>query len=177
MGEPIENLYFNWLYAKVCDVRANSPSRRFEKLLGHLHRTEFVWMVTGDDNRAEDGVELRLDFIRAAYGPHIEEDWFFEPPSVFEVFVALAIRAAFESDESVTFWFWRFLENLELSEMHDGARVSKVMIDSVIERFMWRTYTSSGQGGIFPLLRTRNDQRKVELWRQLSEYMLENDFG
>ena len=59
MDEPIESLYFNWLVAKVTDPHARTPSQTHWKLLRELHSNEFVWHVARDDNRAEDGVNLR----------------------------------------------------------------------------------------------------------------------
>ena len=63
MEEPIENLYFNWLYTKVSDVKNQTPTTKFDRLLILLHRTEFVWLLSGDDNRAEDGRDLRIEFL------------------------------------------------------------------------------------------------------------------
>ena len=37
-----------------------------------------------------------------------------------------------------------------------------------------RDYDASGFGGIFPLRRPAEDQRKVELWYQAAAYILEN---
>lgn len=59
MGEPIEGEYFNWLCAKI----RKTPAPMYNDLLQILHRTEFVWVVHGDRNRAEDGIELREDFL------------------------------------------------------------------------------------------------------------------
>ena len=58
MTELLEDPYFEWLCAQVIR-QETTPSLTYERLLATLHATEFVWLVSGDDNRAEDGVELR----------------------------------------------------------------------------------------------------------------------
>jgi len=61
MDVPIEEDYFSWLLAKV--VLPRSPhTDNYYGLLLVLHTVEFVWAIPGDQNRAEDGLELRLDF-------------------------------------------------------------------------------------------------------------------
>jgi hypothetical protein len=42
-----------------------------------------------------------------------------------------------------------------------------------LETFVWRNYDRKGVGGIFPLYRSRRDQRRVELWYQFNEYIEE----
>lgn len=176
--EPLENLYFNWLYAKVNDARGRSPSLNFGKLLGELHRIEYVWLISGDDSRAEDGIELRSDFyVNAGLELDGNDPFFSDPCSVLEMMIAFSLRAAFATDESSRWWFRRMLENLGLSEMHDGAAINLEVIRTVAGIFIWRQYDRRGTGGLFPLMRSRNDQREVEVWYQFSEYSFENDFG
>jgi len=172
MTEPIENLYFNWLYAKVCDVRANSPSLTFYRLLSELHRTEFVWLLMGDDNRAEDGIDLRREFVKA----HGEaEELMVAGCSFLEMLIALSRRAAFESDPSERKWFWMMLDNLYLGEMNDGSAITPSVIRDTLTKCIFRTYKYDGAGGLFPLLHATKDQREVELWYQLSEYIYQHD--
>lgn len=174
MTEPIENLYFNWLYAKVCDVRAHSPSLNFTQLLSMLHNIEFVWLVLGDDNRAEDGTDLRTEFAHAHGNA---SDLFYEGCSFLEMLIAFSRRAAFESEPSEYEWFWTMLRNLYLSEMNDGSVINVDVVKDVVNKCIWRTYDRAGNGGLFPLTRSRNDQRKVDLWYQLSEYIYQNDLS
>ena len=53
MGEPLENLYFNWLSAKVINPLDTDREATYWDLLRKLHNTEFVWVISGDDNRAK----------------------------------------------------------------------------------------------------------------------------
>lgn len=171
MSEPIENLYFNWLCAKVTHVKVPTPSNTHWKLLRKLHTTEYVFVLPNDKNRADDGVELRLDFLREAR-VRDEEPWHHEPCSVLEMLIAFAYRAAFQFDEvTPQEWFWLFLKNMGLADFVDSHYREGKATD-ILERFVWRTYASNGVGGsIFPMRDPPQDQRQVEIWYQLFDYM------
>lgn len=170
MREPIENEYFNWLCAKVLQKN----QRSYHELLGILYRTEFVWLVPMDENRAEDGKELRVDFSREA---HIELDPIFksQPCSLFEMFLAFAKRASFQTDSPVREWFWSFMENLHLDQFRHVTGSDNIMIEEILDTFIWRTYDSHGWGGLFPLSKTDRDQRTIEIWWQFCEYVAEHE--
>jgi len=73
-------------------------------------------------------------------------------------------------------WFAEFVANLRLGgytdeayELRDSAKINRVL-----QKFNQRKYDSYGDGGIFPLKAPEEDQKKVELWYQMSAYMAEN---
>ena len=117
--ESLEEVYFNWLYSKVASVDIPTPSLTWLKLLRILHSTEFVWLLSGDDNRAEDGVELRQEFLNQSH-LQASESWFEIPCSVLEMLIAFSRRASFQTDDLPRDWFWVFLDNLGLGEMSDN---------------------------------------------------------
>ena len=166
MGEPIENLYFNWLCAKVLDHEV----RNYHELMRILHRTEFVWVIPSDQNRAADGVELRTDFLRES---RVERDlaWESEPCSMLEFLIALAKRAEFQTDIPMKTWFWEFMNNLRLDEYRHITGRERYIVEDILHAFIWRQYDPSGYGGLFPISRTHNDQRQIEVWYQLAEYL------
>lgn len=165
MEEPIENLYFNWLCAKVLNVTV----RNYYDLMHILYTTEFVWIIEGDKNRAEDGCELREDFTRET--GYFDQELNESPCSVFEVLLAIANRASFQTDTPVREWFWRFMRNLGLDEYRRVQDFDRPVIEDVLNMFIYRTYRSDGHGGLFPMNDTNDDQRKKELWHQLCEYL------
>lgn len=169
IDEPIESIYFNWLCAKVQRVEVPTPSLTYWKLLRELHNTEFVWNVSMDDNRVEDGKELRLEFLRQSH-MKAEERWYHVECSVLEMMIAFSRRAEFSTSTSAKEWFWIFLENLDLLEFNDASFVQAPVVD-ILYRFIWRTYDFDGTGGMFPIEHPRNDQRKVEIWYQFCEYL------
>lgn len=166
MTEPLENVYFNWLSAKVLPDNSNI----YGDLLRILHNTEFTWIILGDKNRAQDGLELRDDFLRESWF-HIGSEWDHVGCSIFEMMVAFAKRASFQTDDPVRDWFWEFITNLELGEFRQVSEQDVIFIDEVLYRFVWRTYDSSGLGGMFPLRWPKRDQRKVEIGYQFFEYL------
>jgi hypothetical protein len=175
MDQPIEELYFNWLYNKIAPLRGPStPSLTYYNLLRSLHNTEFVWTVPGDGNRAEDGRGLREHFL-LEFGLGAPTPWLHIPCSVLEMLFAFAKIAAFETTISERDWFWRFLENLELAHLNDAQRRTAKIVEDRMDAFVWRTYLADGRGGLFPLRQTRNDQREVEIWYQFCEYVEEQD--
>lgn len=169
MSEPIEETYFNWLTAKVMPL--TSPN--YQGLLLVLHRTEFIWTELGDDNRAADGLELRLDFL-IELGFDSDPLWFETPASVLEVLIAFCVRhASFQTDIPVADWFWRLIENLKLDDYRRISEDQIHEIQEVLKRFMRRTYGPNGVGGLFPMQDPPRDQRKVEIWYQFCDYVQE----
>lgn len=166
MDEPIENHYFNWLCAKVLQSSGNMHV----DLLRGLHETPYTWLVQGDKNRAEDGCELRYDFLRETRLPR-EHNWLVQPCSVLEMLVAFAYRAEFQTDIPARDWFWTFMTNLDLEKYRRVTRSDGPVIEHILNTFIWRTYDSSGHGGLFPMRSTVNDQREVECWYQFCEWL------
>lgn len=177
MEEPIENLYFNWLYSKVASVDVPTPSLTYIRLFRILHTTEFVWLVSGDDNRVEDGLELRLEFQREACMQADDPYWESMGCSVLEMLIALSRRAEWDTEISARDWFWIFLQNLRLNEFSDAREEFEQTVDDVLYRFVWRTYRRNGHGGIFPLSRPDVDQRKVEIWGQFCTYLVDQELN
>lgn len=184
--KKINDEYFSWLYSKV-----KRQQRSYLKLSRFLHTILFKWSVANDDNRCEDGLNLRQNFIdeNRLDESHLTLRYFMKAPcTVFEVLVALAGRLDFnmyelgnqESQEPR--WYREMLMNLRLAEYTDNYNSSERFdemteqaIYKVIETFMDRTYAFDGTGGLFPLKRRpKNDQRTVEIWYQMMLYLDEN---
>mgnify|MGYP000924460943 CR=1 FL=1 len=170
LDEPIEETYFNWLYLKVASVENPTPSLTYWTLFRDLHAVEFHWMVSGDDNRAADGLDLRKDFLKESYLPH-DQAWLSLGCSVLEMLIAFAYVVAFETNESPREWFWVFLENLHLAELNDAMNGISRKVSTVLDRLIWRRYRRDGKGGMFPIAGVKHDQREIELWYQFCEYL------
>lgn len=166
MREPIENEYFNWLCAKVIEP----GDRNYGTLLQILHSTEFVCVVHEDTHRAMDGIELRRFFTNET-GNNRESGWFDQPCSILEVLISFANIACFQTDIPVRDWFWEFITNLHLEDYRQVSDSDVPKIQNILYVFNTRTYDTNGNGGLFPLSNTDNDQRKVEIWYQFCEYV------
>lgn len=176
MGLPLDELYFLWLCDQVGTAHhRNDPSTAYYKLLKLLHCKEFVWFIPNDDNRAEDGRDLRKEFSEHEQIQILEPGWMKLSCDMLELLIALSRRLAFEADGEPRAWFWEMINNLGLYEYRDGKRLPLNKIDEILDQVIWRTYEPDGAGGLFPLREAREDQREVELWYQMSAYLLERD--
>ncbi|AWN05922.1 hypothetical protein SEA_CRICKO_58 [Streptomyces phage CricKo] len=182
-GEPLDELYFKWLYAKVADPEAQDPRLTYWKILRLLFTKEFGWVVENDGNRVGDGKQLRIDFLREMGISHhdVDPNWIEIGCSVLEVMVGLAGRLEFEGGGEPRYWFWEHLmTNIGLAGYSDNIRFTERRQDRILdtlEQVMARNYEPNGFGGFFPLQEPRGDQRKVELWYQLSEYVMERELA
>lgn len=175
MNEPLEELYFNWLFEQT------HLGSEYLIVCRAMFRKEYVWLIANDDNRAEHGKELRLSFLNDPKTPHIRPsyEWMHMGCSFLEMLIALAKRIAFEMDESEAHWFEYFMVVLDIQEIVAAPRKpdSEIypIVDEIVDRVIWRTYSPSGHGGLFPLRYPDQDQREVEIWYQANAYLLERE--
>lgn len=165
----IRREYFEWLYEMVC-VGRYSKENSYRKLLGHLHKIEFTYTIPKDENRAEDGVELRYRFAYFHKCPAAAETILTGPCSVLEMMIALAIRCEDIMDDPglgdrTGQWFWRMVVNLGLGGMYD-SRYDEESVDEIIDIFIKRKYEKDGRGGLFRVKDCKIDIRKFEIWVQ-----------
>jgi len=151
----------------------------YHLLFKELYAKKFLWSVPNDDNRAFEGFSLREKFCD-------DEGFIYEPMpyecSIMELILGLAIRCHWILSDSpnnltVSGWFWKLLGNIGLDKFGDEyfyeyGGVSKV--DQILNRLIERTYDRYGNGGLFPLKKVKKDQRKVELWYQMCQFLVEN---
>jgi hypothetical protein len=142
--------------------------------------------VGNDINRAEDGANLRKEFLTqfsdADFDPHVTNDLMMSECSWFEMLVALANNLDFLYDGGVEGRFIELISNLGLEhmmvyhlhrpeELQERDQQEVCIVTSVVDR---NEIDQDGNGGLFPL-RTANhvDQRKVEIWDQHAAYFRE----
>jgi len=160
----INHDYFAWLVAQV-----NVPNgRTCGDLFEEMHNTEFVWKVPNDDNRVQDGMDLRSEFTDRV------SDLILEGVTFLEVLVALSRRLAFTAGGEARVWAWQLLRNLRLQKMTDPLSEDKRnRVRDILDTVIWRTYREDGRGGFFPLSNPAEDQTKVEIWYQMNLYVIE----
>lgn len=142
-----------------------------------LFKKQFLWFVPNDDNRVEDSRELRCEFLDTAGLPDDDRMWMDLDSSVFELIIGVARRAAFETDGEVDIWFWQLMDNLGLRSFTDEVYMDNgaSSVNDILETLINRTYSRDGHGGLFPLKHPRANQRNVEIWYQMSAYLLEQN--
>lgn len=172
MTKPLDELYLEWLYSQVASLRSRTPHRKYWGLLRQLYTTEFVWFVPNDDNRVEDGRDLRDEFLIDEGIADVDLEWMDLGCSMLEMMLGLARRLSFEAEGEPRVWFWRLIENLGLSGDNDVHHNEK-KVKAALKKVIYRTYDADGRGGLFPLKHAEQDQRDVEIWYQLCAYLLE----
>jgi hypothetical protein len=172
---PLDDLYFEWLYGQVCLVKEKRTAFTYWKLLRILYTKEFIWIIANDDNRAEDGRDLRQEFVEESDIHVSDKNWMRLGCSFLEMLIGLSRRLAFEAEGEPRDWFWHVMTNINLHTYTDNKLVPEVQINEILDAVIWRTYHHDGLGGLFPLRRPGEDQRDVEIWYQLSAYLLEMD--
>jgi hypothetical protein len=176
INEPLDGLYFEWLYRQVADPNLADPSLTYWKLFKVLFETEFQWFIPHDDNRLLDGKELRVEFL---HDQHLEAEataeWTEIGCSMLELMIGLARRLSFEAERQPFYWFWVMAKNVGIQQYSDDWRLPVNRIKTILDKVINREYEPTGRGGFFPLKNPKRDQRQVELWYQLSAYVLELD--
>lgn len=169
----IEDVYYDWIYQKVSDRRYD----RYGELIYKLHNTEFYYVMDEDENRYEDGINLREKFAYEI-GINIDDyrDAFDFNCTILEMMVALSIRLEqqFMHDCSkgsrIGQWFWEMIMNLGLDGMTND-NYDERRVNVILERFLNRKYTVNGKGGLFVIKRKNVDVRKYEIWYQACWYL------
>lgn len=146
-----------------------------------LYRKPYYGVFPNDDNRAADGMKLREIWLA-------EHEWANEkeilegPCSVLEMLIGLSKRMDYELGDTrysprLHKWFYLFINNLQLAipEANDPKLAQKAEDNNaILDNWMQRRFMYNGSGGLFPLKKPREDQRRVEIWYQLSAYLDEN---
>lgn len=169
--------YGLWLVAEVGFKRKN-----YSLLMTKLHKIPFIFLINMDQNRAEDGLYFRKIYEKntgksTSIFKSLRRDC-----SVLEMLVALSIRIENEyigdpKHPHPEYIFWEMIKNL----MDQGEGIShctdknfdEKYVDFKVEMWMTRAFNKDGKGSIFPLKKTKKDQRKVEIWSQMNEYLSE----
>ena len=172
--DRVNDEYFEWLW-ELIDIQRFSKRVSYRKLLMHLHNIEFTWLIPMDDNRADDGIQLRRRFALACNDVTLSR-YILGPCSVLEMMVALAVRCEecimddTQMGNRTGQWFWGMISNLGLSAMKD-SKFDRDFTDNVIARLLNREYEPDGKGGLFTVRNCEDDLRTVEIWCQLSWYL------
>ena len=92
--------------------------------------------------------------------------------------IALAQRLEFETalskwEKSTAQWFWVLINNLGLDTFTD-ENFDMEAVQEKVQIFLDRKYEKNGEGGLFPLKNPKEDQRRIEIWYQMSAYLFEN---
>lgn len=153
------------------------PGPFHETILNVAWITPFIYFVDNDDNRSEDGIDLRSRFN------HETPYWLPDIGNcrILEMLIGLAIRLNeqtydYENPDRVKYWFWLLISNLGLDTPNDGYLIDSVEeIGDAFDILNMRQYNPDGSGGgLFPLKDPKQDQREIEIWYQMQAWLGEN---
>jgi hypothetical protein len=167
------NQYKEWLY----DLVGVSGQDSYYLLLNELWMYHFTWTVNNDGNRAADGRNLRHDFAGdQTYSDYDIDDSTMPDCTVLEMIIGLSYRIEDLTGREMIEWFWELIGNLGLNiftdeAFYDVGGLSKVQF--IVENMLRRCYKKNGVGGLFPLNYPQKDQRRIELYYQMCEYLSE----
>lgn len=158
------------------------PMADYSLLIECLFRIPFESFHPMDNNRISDAKSMREEIISNEYRTSridatVVSDRYI---SVLEVLIALARRMEndilcdpMEEIDHTSDHFWVFLRNLDI-EKYSNDNYKELNIRDKVEKWVRREYGKDGFGSIFPMKKPRNDMRKIEIWDQLGDYVMEN---
>lgn len=144
-----------------------------------FHDTEFTYTILKDENRYNDGLELRYRFA-LENGYEFKADDIIAildgPCSVLEMMVALSLRMEENIMDNPEYgnrtgqWFWQMTTNMGLGGQQDPL-FDKEYVEERVHQFLDRRYERNGKGGLFTVRNTTVDLRDVEIWYQMNWYL------
>jgi hypothetical protein len=174
--KKVKNKYYDFL-CNMVTTKKEYEQKNYDALLSTLYKMDFYSLIPNDQNRCDDGLQLREKFIDEEGQHALSQSLFMANCTVFEMLIGLSYRLEFETEQSKwekspKEWFWILIDNLCL--LDEDILDNPDEIRDNIQVFLDRRYNSDGNGGLFPLKRPKKDQRRVEIWYQMSDYVLEN---
>lgn len=178
MSAPPDESYFQWLYEQVADPEFQDKTLTYWKVLRILYTKEFVRLIPNDENRIDEGKALRLRFLESQGISEVDQDWMDMGCSVLELMVSISLELEFQAEKGKAYyWFWELMRNIGLAGFNDKSfrtKRQKDRINDILDDLVYRNYEPNGTGGFFPLRYPDKDQRRVELWYQMGDYVTEH---
>jgi len=160
--------YYEWLMDII-----DGPGK-YSKVLRRMWKTEFYAIVENDNNRAADGIELRYHYEYVT-GENCNKEG---ACTLLEMIVGVARRVENdflydpEYDDRTYIWFWEMFYNLGLGD-YDDMQYNDVKVRDIIEDFLDRRVVKGEIRSLFPSKWDKNKWPEMEIWRQMSIYILE----
>lgn len=173
----VEPSYFTWLLG-IVDI---PPLKEHENICWELFHTEFFWSLANDENRALDVNELLYEH-KMYLAPKTHAIFRHDGAvSVFEMLICLSKRMDFLLTEGgqptrVHLYFWEMLRNLgyDPERTFEGCVVHN---PEALKIWLDRAFSPDGKGSIFPIEKPLQNQREIEIWSQMGDYMHEKYLG
>lgn len=176
MSDSVIKDYILWLGEKVkLDEKEECGGYNF--LIKALYRKEFYWTNDMDENRSDEGKALR-DIFAEDCGLDDVPDEINGACTVLEMMIGLAKRwngevSLTEEEDRSDEYFWQMIHNLGLEGCTDD-KFDPEIVREKLDILLDRDYPDNGEGSLFPLERSKESQKNIEIWYQLQNYLMEN---
>lgn len=171
-------MYLDWLKAQV----SYFMGPKYNELFFTLNNMYFLPIIPRDENREADGIALRDEYYCTSSDQRNIK--VHSSCTFLEFLVALARRMNYIyariDEDRLQDCFWMLINNMGLMQYTDEYIQNDPyytdfisVVKDIIDRINNRTYDASGEGGLFPLKYPRTDQRNVEIWYQMQQYLNE----
>lgn len=163
------------------------------RLCETLQDIEFLPQTDMDENRCRECMELRRDFVMFEYKEDgseaqqavldILDGTFGENGTMLELLLTLAEKMEYELCDSeyeanTRKWFTEMLCNCGVYDVATNECFEEEGNEEIVRDAMHTVIFNKigwdGEGGLFPLVYPKYDQRKVELVIQMNNYLEEN---
>lgn len=154
-----------------------------------LQSIEYLPQTDMDENRCGECMDLRRDFTQRYYAGEdqgildILDGTYGENGTMMELLSVMAEKMAFEVcdseyEASTRKWFLEMMVNCGVYNYAENSRFEEADAESIVRDAMdtviFKKIGWDGEGGLFPLMYPKYDQRKVELVIQMNNYLEEN---
>lgn len=182
--DNLSEIYLEWLLGLI--NADNYKGKSYIKLCSLLNKVPFEPIIKLDENRLSDVHSLlRETYIQS------QSDWYrlngcdiimelpTWPVSFLELIISLAMRIDLDfmreinGIDNTRIYFWILVRNLGILE-YDDEHWGEDAIISIVNRLnivQDRKYDFNGNGGLFPLEHAEMDQRNVQIWNQLCQFV------
>lgn len=175
MSNVVVKDYILWL-SDIINLESKDECGGYYFLIKALYKKEFYWTNDMDENRSDEGKELRVIFSDECGLDNVPDE-INGACSVLEMMISLSRRwnqEVSEGNEDCTdVYFWKMIKNLGLEGCTDD-KFDPEMVREKLDILLDREYPDNGKGSLFPLKKSKESQKNIELWYQLQNYLIEN---
>jgi hypothetical protein len=171
-----ERAYYRWLVRNYVLDSYREPDG-YACVVEQMYRKAYYYTVRYDENRAEDGLELRNIYLDRHPNSEVPQG----PCSFLEFLIGVSVRLSEMLTDGepipVSEYFWELARRIQLTEYTDDMYAdgsTPFVVDAIMTDLMDRNYDRCGSTGLFPLRRPCKNQKNVEIWYQLNAYLLQN---
>lgn len=142
----------------------------YRDLCEKLDEIPFRSDIQDDENRIDDAIYFREEIL---------EEYVNEPPSVLLVLVALLdrMRLMLDNEYSVKDLLEECISNADFGWYSD-EHTEKLptwsnRVENAVERVLNREIGENGENGWFPTQKYFGNQKKMSLWKQMNNYVMD----